>query len=173
MGRHRQTCSDTCRQAWARLRRRGRLEEAACGCMSVSDLVRPRYWTEADAAELALLGHELVEGLDAHRAKCATCRALQNGPCPERGRLVDEWRPYDLQPLAAPPGFLADLRRRLAEHEDGCSTCAAISPGRCTVVDVAIAVVVDWRRRRELLTRAQVLRRVWDRKLEALACDAA
>jgi hypothetical protein len=133
----------------------------------------PRYWTPADAAELDLLARELMVGIAAHRDKCATCRALQAGPCRERQRIAAEGLPYDLQPLAAPPGFLADLRLRLREHEERCATCALLEPGHCAAVDAAIAVVFEWRQRRGLLTRAQVLRRVYDRNLELLVGGAA
>jgi hypothetical protein len=134
---------------------------------------RPRYWTPADAAELEMLVRELMEGTAAHPDRCPTCQALRAGPCPERQRIAAEWRPYDLQPLAAPPGFLADLRRRLTGHEERCATCALLEPGHCAAVDAAIAVVFEWRQLRGLLTRAQVLRQVYDRNLEPLVGGTA
>lgn len=57
------------------------------------ELDRQAYWTEADAAELDLLTHELVKVAFVHRERCATCR--ERGSCARIGEAIGavlEWR---------------------------------------------------------------------------------
>ena len=117
---------------------------------------RQPWWTEADGAELAALVAELLHLLATHERTCRTCRALAE-PCRLRPKVAQD--PYDLAPLTAPPGFYVARRERLTEHDATCPTCRDGRPGYCAAVGEAIAVALDWRWRRGLLSRAQWLRR--------------
>ena len=79
-------------------------------------------WTAADAAELDVLLHELIDCYFDHRDRCAHCLA---------------WR--ERRPDSSP----------------------------CPYLGSAIGIVLDWRQRRQLLTRAEELR--LERRLEVEA----
>ena len=110
------------------------------------------HWTEADAAELDVLVHELARGHGDHRERCAAC---QRGGCPALGA----WREHldDCRacrgdaPLT--PGQPCHRHREFVDRGDGCVRC-----NRCPHLAEAIGVVVGWREARILRSRAEALR---------------
>lgn len=108
-------------------------------------------WTEADQAELDLLLYELATGFAEHRKRCEACQ-----PCPEPQR----WRDHkaecpscsDRAPLTYGRG--CERREAFRAHVAECKRCA----GPCPHVQNAVAIVVDWRERRQLVSRAAHLR---------------
>jgi hypothetical protein len=119
---------------------------------------RPPWWTDADSGEAAVLSAELVSGIAAHRERCRTCQTLAH-PCPVRRGIRSEEKRFDFCPLDAPPGFFAEIRRRARDHDATCEDCRLEHVGSCPTVGDAIEVVLEWRWRRGLLSRAEWLRR--------------
>jgi hypothetical protein len=117
------------------------------------------WWTEADSAELAVLIAELALRGAEHKARCPTCQALADSHCAGRESIARERAAYDYAPLSGPKGFYAGVRRRLAEHDAACRTCRLAKSARCAALEEAIKVVIEWRWKRGLLSRAQYLRR--------------
>jgi hypothetical protein len=117
------------------------------------------WWTSADSAEASALIYELVTALRAHGEGCQICTAS----CDLPRAIATEWEPYDLAPLDGPAGLYADVRRRRAEHYATCEDCALVARRPCPSVGAAIDELLDWRRRRALLSRAEYLRRLQDR----------
>src|SRR5262245_43314833 len=110
-------------------------------------------WTSADQAELDVLLHELAGSYQEHRQKCEVCRPE---PCPTRAA----WNAHKAECGAcrgdAPLTFGLPscwIRSHWLIHCDICKRCNV-----CPHVKNAIAVVLDWRERRQLLTRAEQLR---------------
>lgn len=108
-------------------------------------------WTPADGAELDVLVHTLTFDYEEHRAKCRACR-----PC----AWPDRWRAHKRSCRVcqgdAPLTFGTDCyaRVRFLEHTAGCPSCS----GPCPHLRAAVAVVVDWRNARALLSKAEALR---------------
>jgi hypothetical protein len=79
--------------------------------MALTNLRAQPWWTDADAAELELLVHELVRAAFLHRGGCSTCGADRRW-CPamyEALEAVTDWR--DGRILRSKAAFL-----RLAEE---------------------------------------------------------
>jgi hypothetical protein len=115
------------------------------------------WWTEADSAELDVLVWELSRRFAEHRELCEACSPH---PCP----VLAEWRRH----LAVCAGCRGDypLSARRCEQRyrafvDHGATCKRCNP--CPALRKAIAVVVEWRELRELLSRAEHLRAERDR----------
>jgi hypothetical protein len=114
---------------------------------------RPLGWTAADQSELDVLLHTLiVEWFDVHRELCRACRPE---PCP----TLAAWQAHkagcracqgDAPLTFGPP---CDEHPRFVEHGSTCVKC-----GPCPHLRAAVAVLVDWREARVLLSRAQALR---------------
>lgn len=61
----------------------------------VNDLSVQAWWTEADAAELDVLVHELVRVAMIHRERCSVCRGHGVLYCADMGEAIEavlEWR---------------------------------------------------------------------------------
>ena len=110
------------------------------------------WWTAADGAELDVLVYELARGQEHHRENC---RACQPGDCPE----YTAWREHRAgcrgcqheAPLTH--GGPCERHADFIAHGDGCPRC-----NPCPHMLRAIALVVEWREARELLSRAEWLR---------------
>ncbi len=117
-------------------------------------------WTEADQAELDVLVHALAADFEVHRQLCRACPAE---PCPryeawlahKADCLVCDGSNHPWWKRHAPLtyGWRCEWRERfLVEHRD----CVRCLP--CPHLQAAIAVVVEWREARALLSRAEWLR---------------
>jgi hypothetical protein len=120
------------------------------------------WWTRADSAELDCLLFELVRGYFERLQRCAAC---QPGDCP---KLV-AWRQH-LEMCKAcrgdgplTHGLPCERYQEFVGHSQTCARC-----NHCPRVQLAIQVVLEWRERRALLSRAEFLRAERDR-LEAAA----
>jgi hypothetical protein len=111
-------------------------------------------WTEADAAEQDCLLDELVRGYWEHRSRCSACQ-----PCPVPGEWREHRKTCPRCEGSAPLTFGASCERH-AEFIAHGATCKRCRP--CPVLQRAVAVVLDWRQARDLLSRAEALRREQD-----------
>ena len=110
------------------------------------------WWTAADAAELDVLLHELAAGYHEHRERCEACSPE---PCP----ILAAWREHlkackacqGDAPLTHGPA--CERKRRFVDHGQNCVRC-----NPCPSLRLAIELVLQWRRSRELLSRAEWLR---------------
>ncbi len=110
------------------------------------------WWTDADAAELDVLLHELSVGYFEHRARCEACSPE---PCP----VLVSWRSHieecpacrgDAPLTFGPP---CQRKRRFIDHGRDCVRC-----NPCPSLRLAIELVVQWREAREFRSRAEWLR---------------
>jgi hypothetical protein len=117
------------------------------------------FWGPADAAELDVLVYGLVDWYFAHREACEACSP---DPCRRYAAWlahVDQCRICEGRaPLTF--GWTCPERRRFLDEHRDCVRCAP-----CPHLQRAIAVVVEWRDVRVLLTRAEALRVERDRQV--------
>lgn len=115
------------------------------------------WWTAADRAEWNLLVDELVSGYLEHRDACPVCR---HDRCPR----AEAWLAHRAGCLACANGIRVETVSfgppcseylGYVEHVSGCGVC---SPRPCPALSKAVSIVLEWRRRRELLTLAVRLR---------------
>jgi hypothetical protein len=70
------------------------------------------WWTEADAAELDMLVHELASSYFEHRERCVSCAAAYP-PCPHVRRAIEAviaWR--ESRSLLSKAEYLREQERR-------------------------------------------------------------
>jgi hypothetical protein len=115
-------------------------------------VTRNPWLTEADLAELDIAIWAVVEATCDHRASCRRCRAR----CGVIAEITAALRVYDLAPLDAPTGYFAEHRAALREHLADCTICSAAP---CPIPTRLAEMLVNWYRRRELLSKAEALRR--------------
>lgn len=124
-----------------------------------SGKVRTIWWTAADGAELDVLVDALVRGQEHHRENCRACR-----PCP----TLEAW----MQHKAGCPACSGDApltygppcqeHARFIEHGADCIPC-----NPCPGMTKAVDLVVEWRDVRDLLSKAEWLRRAQDARTAA------
>jgi hypothetical protein len=110
-------------------------------------------WTAADAAELDALVSELVQAVFDHR-QCGDCPYCALCSEPERWRAHLEFCAAcrgDAPLTCGPP---CPAKRAYIEHARACPSCRE----PCPHIRAAIDIVVTWRNRRALLSRAVALR---------------
>lgn len=110
-------------------------------------------WTSADSAEQDVLIDELARAFTEHRQECEACQ-----PCPQVAAWKEHragcWKcrntiRFTTTSYGEPcPHYIAHLA-----HGRTCKPC-----NPCPQLHIAIDVVLEWRRHRELLSRAQALR---------------
>ena len=137
------------------MHRVGQLQHSTVPPQALGTALPVDGWTAADASELDVLTHELAGSYAEHRKRCEAC---DPEPCPVltayRAHREGCWNcangvTYETATYGPP----CRIRLDFLAHGDACKRC-----NPCPYLKSAIAVVIDWRESRALLSRAESLR---------------